>query len=373
MKKMIIIIIGIFLALGVFYFLKIPQSNNKAGLLPSPKPEKTTYNFLLLGFGGGVHEGTYLTDTIMVAHVDTKIKKATLFSIPRDLWVSLPTKSGADFHTKINAVYQLELFPKDYPDLKQTSTKIVVSQITGLPIDGYVSVNFEGFTKVIDILEGIDVEVKRSFTDLEYPIEGKEKELCDKETEDLFKKAEPFTTPGFNPEERNQLFKDEPKFEEFMKNATDSPELVFPCRYEKLEFKAGANHLDGTMALKFARSRHSPDDGGDFNRALRQQQVIEAIKNKVINLGFIPKIIPLMNEFKDDVKTDIGLNIIKKLISQADKVKEYKTTTFVLTDQNVLKNTISDDRQYILIPREGMDNWKGIQKIINSTASALLK
>jgi len=374
MKKIIIIIVGIFLAFGAFYFLKTFQFNNKTHT-PSPikpKQERTTYNFLLLGYGGGAHEGTYLTDTLMVAHIDTKIKKVTVFSIPRDLWVRLPTKSGADFHTKINAVYQLELFPKDYPDLKQVKAKTIISQITSLPIDGYVSVNFAGFTKVIDILEGIDVQIKRSFTDPEYPIDGKEKELCDKDVEELFKKAEPFITPGYNPDERNQQFKDNPKLEEFVKNVSSSPELAFPCRYEKLEFKAGINHMDGITALKFARSRHSPNDGGDFNRALRQQQVIESIKDKVISLGFIPKIIPLMDEFKKDVKTDIGIDIIKKFIRQADKLKEYKITTFVLTDENVLKNAVSDDRQYILIPREGVDNWKNVQKIINASSSAAL-
>lgn len=374
MKKIIIIIVGIFLAFGVFYFFKDFNLNKKTG---SPvvkiKPEKTTYNFLLLGYGGGAHEGTYLTDTIMVAHLDIKTKKATLFSIPRDLWVRLPTRSEADFHTKVNAVYQHELFPKDFPDLKPVSAKNVISKITGLAIDGYVAVNFAGFTKVIDILGGIEVEVKRSFTDPEYPIEGKEKELCDKDTEELFKKAEPFITPGFNPEERDRQFKDNPKLEEFIKNASSSPELAFPCRYEKLEFKKGPAHLDGVTALKFARSRHAPEDGGDFARALRQQQVIEAIKNKVISIGFIPKIIPLMDEFKKDVKTDIGLDIIKKLIGQADKTKEYTITSFVLTDQNVLQNAVSDDRQYILIPREGIDDWSGIQRIINSSSEATLK
>ena len=79
-------------------------------------------------------------------------------------------------------------------------------------------------------------------------------------------------------------------------------------------------------------------------------------------MALFPKIIPLMNEFKKDVKTDIGLDIIKKLIGQTDKIKEYGITTFVLTDENVLKNAVSDDKQYILIPREGIDNWKGIQK-----------
>ncbi|MFA6532391.1 MAG: LCP family protein [Patescibacteria group bacterium] len=375
MKKIVIVIVGILLAFGVFYFFnnfKFNGKTNQQSLL-KPVPEKAVFNFLLLGYGGGNHDGTYLTDTIMVVNVDIKTKKVTLFSIPRDLWVGLPTKSGADFHTKINAVYQLELFPKDYPDLKKISTKAIISTVTGLPIDGYVSINFAGFTKAIDILGGIDVEIKRSFTDPEYPIEGKEKELCDKDTEDLFKKAEPFITPGFNPDDRNQQFKDNPKLEEFVKNATDSPELAFPCRYEKLEFNKGPAHLDGATALKFARSRHAPEDGGDFNRALRQQQVIEAVKDKVINIGFVSKIIPLMDEFKKDVKTDIGLDIIKKFIGQADKSKEYKTISIVLTDQNVFKNAVSEDGQYILIPNEGMDNWTEIQKIIISSSSAALK
>jgi LCP family protein required for cell wall assembly len=375
MKKVVIVIIGVLLAFGAFYFFSNFKFNGKTKqqTLIKPKPEKTVFNFLLLGYGGGVHDGTYLTDTIMIVRVDIKTKKVTLFSIPRDLWVKLPTKSGADFHTKINAVYQLELFPNDYPDLKKIQVTKTISQITSLLIDGYISVNFTGFTKAIDILGGIDVEIKRSFTDTEYPITGKEKELCDKDTEELFKKAEPFTTPGFNPEERDRQFKDNPKLEEFIKNATDSPELAFPCRYEKLEFNKGPAHLDGATALKFARSRHSPEDGGDFNRAFRQQQVIEAVKNKVINLGFVSKIIPLMDEFKKDVKTDIGLDIIKKFIGQADKSKEYKTTSIVLTDQNVFKNAVSEDGQYILIPNEGMDNWTGIQKIIISSSSAQLK
>lgn len=388
MKKLIIILLAFFLACGIFFATKqlINNKNSKQSNFQKPVPEKTSFNFLLLGYGGGAHEGTYLTDTMMVAHINTKTKKATLFSIPRDLWVKLPTKSGVDFHTKINAVYQMEMFPKDYPDLDPkymgteddaTLAKTIISQVTNLPIDGYISINFEGFTKAIDILGGIDINVQRSFTDPEYPTDGKplypvdiknkENDYCDKDTYDLFKKAEPFTTPGFNPKEREQQFKDNPKLEEFVKNATDSPELAFPCRYEKLEFKKGMAHMDGTTALKYARSRHSPNDGGDFNRARRQQQIIEAVKDKVLSIGFVSKIIPLMDEFKKDVKTDISLDMIKKFIGQADKAKEYKITPFVLTDQNVLKDAISNDKQYILIPNEGMDIWSSIQKLINNS------
>ena len=365
MKKIIIIVTGLFLAFITFYFFKISQLDNKFNPPSVITPKKTTYNFLLLGYAGGLHEGTYLTDTVIISHIDTKTNQVTLFSIPRDIWVQLPTRSGPDFHTKINAVYQAELFPKDYPNLKKVSTKMIISQITGLPIDGYISLNFKGFTEAIDILGGVDINIEKSFTDTQYPIDGKEKDLCDQE--ELFKKAEPYITPPFDETERLNKFKEDPKIEVFVKNATDSPELAFPCRYEKLEFKNGLLHMDGEIALKYSRSRHSETDGGDFARARRQQKLIEAVKNKVLSINFLSKIISLMDEFKKDVKSDISLDIIKKFISQSDLIKKYKINSFILTDQNVFKNAISDDRQYILVPNEGIDNWNGLQKLINNT------
>ena len=336
---------------------------------------KTAYNFVLLGYGGGAHEGTYLTDTMMLVHININTKQVVLFSIPRDTWVKLPTKSGSSFHIKINAVYQLGLFPKTYPDVKingENPIKNAVFQISGLPIDGYVAVNFEGFIKAIDILGGVDVTVAKSFTDSEYPIDGKEKDLCDKDTEDLFNKAQVFLTPGFNPEQRDQQFKDEPKLEEFIKNATDSPELAFPCRYEKLEFQKGIIHMDGTTALKYARSRHSSTDGGDFNRARRQQEIIEDVKNKVLSIGVITKIIPLINEVKKNVETDIDSQTITKLLSQINKIKEYTIKTFLISTDNLLMEDISNDGQYILIPKKGIDNWSETKQLIASQ-SAIIK
>lgn len=365
-KKILIIVAGIICALGIFFiFNNYFRSKQKVAPLVKRKPVQTTYNFLLLGYGGGVHDGTYLTDTIMAVHIDTKAKKATLISIPRDLWVKLPTKSGADYHSKVNAVYQLALFPKDFPDLLTISPEKIISEVTGLSNDGYVSINFSGFTKTIDILGGVDVNVQKSFTDSEYPIDGKEKDLCGQD--DIFKKSEPFLTPVADPTERINKFKEDPKIEEFVKNASESPELAFPCRYEKLDFKKGLVHMDGQTALKYARSRHSETDGGDFNRAARQQQIIEAVKNKVLSIGFVSKVIPLLDEYKKDVQTNIGLDIIKKFIARANTAREYKINSFILTDQNVLKDAISDDKQYILIPIEGMDNWTGIKKVINNT------
>jgi anionic cell wall polymer biosynthesis LytR-Cps2A-Psr (LCP) family protein len=372
MKKFLLILSGIFLGGLVFLALKGSDFYNK---IYTPKKnhvvkEKTAYNILLFGYGGGKHEGTYLTDTVILAHVDIKSKRVTLFSIPRDLWVKLPTKSGADFHSKINAVYQTELFPNDYPDLdpkymgtKEDATlvKHVMFQIFGQEVDYYAAIDFEGFKKAIDIIGGIDVNVEQSFEDPEYPIDGKEKDLCDKDTEELFKKAEVFMKPGYNPEDRDRVFKEEPKVEEFVKNATESPELAFPCRYEKLEFKKGITHMNSETALKYARSRHSPTDGGDFNRAKRQQQIIEAVKNKILSIGFITRAIPLLDEFKNNLRTDVGIDEVKKFIGFVSSASEYTITSFVFTDDDLLKNAVSNDGQYILIPTSGMDQWKEIQ------------
>ena len=61
----------------------------------------------------------------------------------------------------------------------------------------------------------------------------------------------------------------------------DKLDQQFNCRYENLHFDKGIQHMDGTTALKYARSRHSNMDGGDFNRAERQKLVVTAIRDKI--------------------------------------------------------------------------------------------
>ena len=135
-----------------------------------------------MGYGGGLHEGTFLTDTIIVVTIDIQSKRALLISIPRDIWVKVPTKDG-EFHSKINAVYQMALFPDNYPNIDSSLftkenpsglIKRVVEDITGLEVDAYASIDFSGFIKAIDTLGSIEIDVERSFTDYEYPLEGKE-------------------------------------------------------------------------------------------------------------------------------------------------------------------------------------------------------
>lgn len=348
MKKGLLIFAGIIAGIVLFFLVKLnqfyrdiytPKQNNGHIQL-----EKTSYNFLFLGYGGEGHDGPYLTDTIMVVSVDLKNNKVTQISIPRDTWLKLETASGEDFHTKVNTLYEIYLFPKDFPDVKNPKKVIFegIKQITGLTIDNYVSVDFAGFTSMVDILGGVDIEVQNAFDDPEYPLEGHEKDLCGKQESDL------------------------PELE---KIATQSPKLAFPCRYEDLHFDAGIQHMDGTLALKFVRSRRSPQDGGDFARARRQQLFLEAVKAKVLSIGIVTKIIPLLDELKIHVKTDIPFELSRKFATEITDAGKYKISHIVLSDRDYLDNSMSSSGQFVLIPKEGIDNWSNIHKIIKNALS----
>lgn len=347
---LLIIVTILFIALKAFnLFTSINTRSAIWGGTPIPE-EKKVFSTLLMGYGGAGHDGAYLTDTMMVIRMDIEKKNMMIISIPRDVWVRIPTEEGSDpFYRKINSVYQTGLFKNNYPAVPDKYAgeqgagdliKEIVGDIVGFPIDNYVALDFTGFKKAVDTLGGVDINVEKTFTDIEYPIDGMEDNLCGVDPLDL------------------------EKFEELEKIATESPELAYPCRYETLHFNAGTQHMDGSTALKFVRSRHSLEDGGDFGRARRQQLFLTAIRDRVLSLGFIPKIVPLMNDLEDNLRMDISLELLNKFLSEADNFGTYASQQVILSTDNYLKNGISDDGQYILQPTGGIDDWVLLQKDI---------
>ncbi|MDP4011118.1 MAG: LCP family protein [Candidatus Roizmanbacteria bacterium] len=338
--------------------------------------EKKDFTFLLLGYGGGIHEGTYLTDTIMVVNLDLEKKHVILVSLPRDIWVKVPTKNEL-FHSKINAVYQMGLFPKNYPDVDTSLLtednpsgllKKVVEDVTGLKVDAFAAIDFQGFITAIDTLGGINVDVKKTFTDYEYPIEGEEDNLCERDEE--FALIEPIVNKDLSDEEILKIYSEKPELEQFVKDIKDHPPLAFPCRFEELHFDAGTTQMDGETALKYARSRHALEDGGDFNRALRQQNVLDSVKKKVLGIGFIPKIIPLLNELENHIITDLPLADLNKILLESRNSNQYTIDTLVLTDE-FLTDGYSDDGAYIVTPKEGIDNWTKVRKTVQNMKNGI--
>lgn len=352
-----ILILAIFSA--VFVFIKYRQVVVKVNqtpiskeviptVTPTPDPNKP-FAIALMGYGGGTHEGGKLTDSILVAQFIPLEKKIKLISIPRDLWVPLPVAVGVTKMSKINAAYTTGLDDKRYSDKEIQFTglagggqmsKTVLSQVLGISIDNFIALDFNGFLKTINTLDGIDVNVQKTFDDPLYPIEENINDPCGKTDEEIA--ALTATMSASKLEEQ------------------------FTCRYETLHFDKGLQHMDSLTALKFVRSRHSKEDGGDFNRSARQKLVIEAVKKKIISLNFIPKLIPFVNSLAGNLITDINLNLeqMQKLISRADEFQTYQIESFPITDINLLINSISIDRQSILIPKIGENNWSDIQKFV---------
>lgn len=236
------VIISVYLILKPVY--RFCKDNNLTpkffiSLLSNSEPQIKKYqdrtNIVLLGIGDKLHEGFDLTDTIIFLSIDFKKGDAVIVSIPRDIWL-------ITLKDRINSAYH-------YGEKKQKGSgmlmaKAAAEEVVGQPVHYAWVVDFSGFKRLIDLVGGVDVNVEREFTDKLFPIEGKENDFC-----------------GGDP--------------------------AFTCRYEKLHFTAGWNHMDGATALKFVRSRYADgEEGTDFARGKRQQQVIVALKDKLIKTKF---------------------------------------------------------------------------------------
>jgi LCP family protein required for cell wall assembly len=258
-------------------------------------------NLLLLGIGGGEHEGPNLSDTIIFVSIDPKLKAVTLVSIPRDLWI--PTLSA-----KINSAYATGQEKGSGEGLKLAKT--VVSQVIGEPIDYAVRIDFQGFVKAVDMLGGLDINVDRTLDDYAYPTGGKEDDTCDHTDEEIVNLTAQIATAS----------------------ATESE--AFPCRYEHLHFDTGPNHMDGTTALKFVRSRHALGaEGSDFARSNRQEKVIQAFKEKLFSLNTIlnpGKMLSLIDVLRGSIDTDIKQDEYDDFIKLAQKMRDARIKSAVL-------------------------------------------
>ncbi|OGM19429.1 hypothetical protein A2686_00400 [Candidatus Woesebacteria bacterium RIFCSPHIGHO2_01_FULL_38_10] len=357
----------VFLLVGVFFTsayisfwllssLNLLAPKEKFKNIQEPKTDKAldsdfleivSYNLLLLGYGGAEHEGSYLTDVLMLVHINTSDKKISLTSIPRDLWVEIPLRSDLSEYRKINEAFAIGNDDNKYP-LKESQfrgksgggnlAKHVVGKVLGIPVNYFVAVDFDGFRKVIDVLGGVEVEVEIPFDDYFYPVKGKENESCGKTSEEIANLTR--TLSGFELEKE------------------------FKCRYEHLHFDKGKILMDGEMALRFVRSRHSETQGGDFSRSVRQQALLLAVGKKALSLGALNNISSFIRQFEGLVKYEIDEDEITSILREIDDILDYKIVPINLSEDNVLTFGKSDSGQFILFPKEGIGSWEGVQKFI---------
>lgn len=341
------IIIGTLLAFAIFLSAKSSSDSVVSYIFSNTglKSNNGLVNVLLLGTAGGNHDGPNLTDTIMVASYNLKTNKFFLISIPRDLW--LP-----EFQSKANAVYQLGLNQNNGLSFAKT----VMGNIVGLSIRYGFRIDFQGFIDAIDAIGGVDVAVANSFDDYNYPISGKEDDLCgfvEKEIDAPVGKMKVFVSPD------GQIATD---------SATeDMGAKYFTCRYEHIQFDKGLIHMDGTTALKFVRSRHGTNnEASDFARSKRQELVIQSVRNKVLSFDTLmnpQKLSDLAKVLGNTIDTDVSVKDALEFYKLSKKLEQ--TKTLVLDDTLLVHPSATDyGGAYVLISQD--DDFSTIQEYIRN-------
>jgi anionic cell wall polymer biosynthesis LytR-Cps2A-Psr (LCP) family protein len=311
-------------------------SDIKDYVLEEPPKDVNTLNVLLLGYGGAGHQGGFLTDVIQVAHFNFDDSTLRFISIPRDLWVGLPNGKSA----KVNTAFSLGSASQSKVDGGAKVAKQMAQVITGLKIDHYIAVDFVGYKRAIGYsLQNIEVNVPETLSDPWYPIEGRQQDPC-----------------GLSPEEIAQVTNQYSGFE---------LEKQFPCRYEKIHFPKGKNIMEGQDALNYVRSRHG-SSGGDFDRSKRQVAVLKAIKDKLFTLDAFTKLPKFFDGITRHTDSDINWKIAEHLAPLMKGSKDYSIDSVVLSTQNVFENSRSNSGQFILIPKEGDNNWDAVHKYIQN-------
>ncbi len=265
---------------------------------------KWTKNILIAGIWGQWHEGSHLTDSIMLASIDQDKGNVTLLSIPRDLFVAYPKWYGTA--GKINTLYTMGI--SDKVGIKLLAEK--VSEITGQAIDGYMVIDFAGFTSIVDALGGIEIDVPRDLIDREYP--------------------------------NNNWW------------------------YQVFRVSAGLQTFDGDTALKYARSRHSTSD---FDRSERQQLIMKWIKEKALSLGFLTspeKISELFTAVRSHIDTSLTIGDATELALSLKDVKSENINIYNLNNECIGSECLPG--AYLYTPSR--EYFGGASVVIPENASA---
>lgn len=263
-------------------------------------------NLLIMGIPGGDYPGRDLTDTMMVVSLNMEeCCSMAIISLPRDLW-------SDTLKDKVNSAYYYGEEKKSGGGL--TLSKAIVSDIVGLPIHYGLVVDFSGFEKMIDLVGGVTVSVPQSFTDSQFPIPGRENETCE-----------------------------------------GDPKLV--CRYETLRFEAGSQLMDGVTALKYVRSRGAQgEEGSDFARSRRQQQVLVALKNKLFSPALLAnpgKLSKLLVAFDRASESDLRLGELATVGKVLLKIPEERIKRISIEDELFSPPLVWYGR-YVLLPKESL-------------------
>ena len=262
-------------------------------ILESSNGLRTT--ILLMGIDkrqGMEQERAFRTDTMMLITIDPVGNNLGMLSIPRDLWVNIPGFESRDRINTANFKGDAFRIPGGGPSLAMETIAVNL----GIQVDNYIRINFTAFESLINEIDGIEVDVPQAIEDPRYP------DCC--------------------------------------------------TGYDPLYIPEGVTHMDGSLALKYARTRATY--GGDFDRAARQQQVLLAVRDKILTMKMLPKLIArapkLYSTLSGGYDTDLTLENIVDLMGLVREIDSENIQSAVINGDYLMNEfTTSEGAQVVLL------------------------
>jgi LCP family protein required for cell wall assembly len=245
-------------------------------------------NILLLGYPDETHGGSFLSDSMNLLSIDRETDTTALIAIPRDLWVEGVPEVPQNM--KINEAFAIGYYADGMENGAELAAE-AVSLVTGLPVDGWITLDFQGFEAIVDAVGGITV---------------------DNPTEFSYTWAEDTYAAG--------------TFEE--------------------SFAAGTLQLDGGQALSYARSRYTSviEESSDFARSVRQQRVLQAIRGEMTGWQALPKGLGIATALEGRMHTNLSVWDLAMLAGKLDVDQRVE-----LSEDVIIQATTNSIGQYVLV------------------------
>ncbi len=238
----------------------------------------------------------YRTDTMMIASLDPATRTLSVLSIPRDLYVQVPGYAALQ---RINS-------PMVFGETRQPNYGPVLMMQTvqlnfGIRVHDYIVVDFQAFIDIVNAIGGITITSEYTINDPLYP---------------------------------NMNY-----------------------GYDPFYLAAGTHQLDGYNALRYARTRHGDSD---IRRAERQQQVLYAVRDKVLNFNMLPTLVfqapALWNTLSNNVYTGLSLEQIIQLALYLRDIPRENIRMGVLTYEYLRPYTTPDGASVLIPDRARLAN-----------------
>jgi LCP family protein required for cell wall assembly len=278
---------------------RLPPSEPPVTPVPQPMPlmgdqgtaPEATINILLVG-SDQRGSGSLRTDAMIIASLRPAQNSVSLISIPRDLFVYIPGWTMQRINTAHGQGSRTR-----YPGGGMGLLKDTIRYNLGIRIDYTAIVDFNGFVRIVDTLDGVEVPIACAYTDWR------------------------LIRPGLNPQ-----------VEANWRQYTAGPGVV---------------HMDGDIALWYARSRMKSND---YDRGRRQQELLRALYQRALTLDVIPRLPELYQELQNTFKTDLSAADLFALAPMALNLSAPRIRSYYINN-TMVKAWWTPGGAIVLLPR----------------------